>query len=94
MAAQTGCGEFAAGAIPIRLMQERDAMSVDEVFTTLDSACPLLFGPGGEWVGHPESMPAWGPGLRCGCARTEASGDVGATHDSIAKRYRFVRNGP
>jgi hypothetical protein len=39
-------------------MQKRDAMSINQIFTTLDNARPVLFWSGVEWTGHPERMPA------------------------------------
>lgn len=63
MSTHAGCAELPAGATPVRLMQKRDAMSIDQVLTTLGGARPLLYWPDVEWTGHPESMPACVPGF-------------------------------
>jgi hypothetical protein len=45
MATHTGCAELAARAIPVRLMQKRDAVAVDQIFITPDRAGLILLWP-------------------------------------------------
>jgi hypothetical protein len=63
MAAHAARGELAASAIPIRLMQKRDAVSVDQIFPALGGASRVFLSLGIEWVGHRESVAFRGCGF-------------------------------
>jgi len=83
MSTQAVFAELPAAATPIRLMQKRDAMTIDQILTTLGNARTLLSWPCGEWESHPERMPACVPGFGAAAHGQRQVDDCGATPSGI-----------